>query len=191
MLIREMTFVFHKSEQALTKGDFKRNCQRRFIKHSTDASFYSNERFHGVVVTAASSVRIHDGIFDTTPFSSESFVVSACLLFHTISTMQSRDKSKNFRSPYLPHPYISAIFHSTFLEGHDKSKTLKNIIEFVVEELRKREKKCIGSHSFLLCYRRLYLFQRSLSSHVFRLLPIIYQKPTLDFLSIFSKVNTS
>ena len=64
MLIREMTFVFHKSKQALTKADFKRNCQRRFVKHSTDASFYSNERFHGVVVTAASSVRISLGLED-------------------------------------------------------------------------------------------------------------------------------
>ena len=48
MLILEMTFVFHKSKQALTKATLKKlsktiNC--------TEVSFCSNEQFCGVMVT--------------------------------------------------------------------------------------------------------------------------------------------
>ena len=47
MLILEMTFVFHKSKQALTKATLKKllttiNC--------TEVSLFSNEQFCGIVI---------------------------------------------------------------------------------------------------------------------------------------------
>ena len=48
MLIREMTFVFHKSKQALTKATLKKLSMTINI---TEVSFCSNEQFCGIVVT--------------------------------------------------------------------------------------------------------------------------------------------
>ena len=57
MLIRIMTFVFHKSKQALTKATLKKLSMTINI---TEASFCSNEQFCGIVVTRQIWYRLNE-----------------------------------------------------------------------------------------------------------------------------------
>ena len=57
MLILEMTFVFHKSKQALTKATLKKLST---TINSTEISLFSNEQFCNLVVTVHIRFRPND-----------------------------------------------------------------------------------------------------------------------------------